>query len=509
MDLLLGIDIGSTTIKSVVFDSFGREISSAKRVVPITNQNGGISERNLNVLWEKTIEAIKESLGESVDLASTIAAVGLSGAGDGLVILNGKGNPVCDAITSLDTRASEIVKDWLTVGVAQKMAPIIGESPFSGTPVALLRWMKINEPENYNKAKHIMFFKDWIKYKLTGVMCTDPTDASATLTDLQGHYQETIFQSFQIEESFEKGVPIVPSETIIGYVDKQASDLTGLRQGTPVTSGVHDCSAAALGSGCLAMGQTCIITGTWCGNLVISSKPIVDEQDDKFWVVRNFVLPDSWLLVSSSPASGVNLAWFEKEFETVILNGTTSGLAYEACDELVKQTNSKELLFYHPFLYGSKLETQASASFFGIRPWHTIADFVRALFEGIAFNHCIHLKELQRAITLQEIRISGGGSKSDIWMQIFADVINSPIEVPISREVSALGAAIVAAKGIGAYPDYKAACAAMTGFTRSFKPVASNVAILSEKRAIYELAYRQMLPVWDMIQSHVSSNCNQ
>lgn len=508
MGLLLGIDIGSTSVKSVLFNETGEEIACSKRVVPSVKKAGGINERNLGEIWEKTVETIKESVASS-NLSGKIISIGISGAGDGLIVLDGRGQPVRDSITSLDTRAADIVNYWIESGTAEKAFPIIGESPFPGTPVALLKWLKENEPESYTRAKHILFLKDWIKYKLTGQLSTDATDASATLTDLNGNYHEDIFNIFGIEECFAKTIPILPSEEISGYVTLEAAGLTGLKLGTPVTTGVHDCSAASLGCGCLRSGETCLITGSWSGNQVISDLPITDQRQKKFWVVRNYVIPGFWLLLSASPASGVNLEWFVKQFGDAISKDQKNVPLYKICDRLVEQSDFKEFLIYHPFLFGSKLDAHACAGFYGIRPWHNIGDFLRAIYEGIVFNHCIHLEELRRIIKIQNIKICGGGANSDIWMQIFANAINKSVAIQKSSEVSALGAAIVAAKGVGLYKEYEVACKEMTSSYRYYEPIAEQAKILTEKFSIYKNLYLQMMLIWESIETQVRNVCQK
>lgn len=497
MGLILSLDIGSTNIKGVVFDTAGCEVTSSTTKLRPVKCVGGYVERDLDLVWECTKAVIRECVKDR-EVAHGLAGISLCGAGDGLVLLGDRKNPIGFGISSMDTRAADIVASWKAQGVLEKLYPLIGETPYPGTAVALLAWTKNNQPELYSKAVHICFLKDWVRYKLTDVLCTDPTDASATLTDLSGTYHDSVFELLGIEECAEKTVPIVDSANMVGEVREDVAREVGLPANLPVVCGVHDCSASALGTGCMTEGDTCVIFGSWSGNQAVAGKPVLDANTVKRWDLRRYVLKDAWLMINASPASCANLDWFLERFGSSIMGRINDDL-YRICDHLVSNSSIDENILYHPFLYGAKNEPQASAGFYGLRPWHGIGDMLRALYEGIVFNHCTHVEELGAGVTIHKVRACGGGSRSDVWMQILADAVGLPVEVFTINEVSALGAAIVGAVGLGLYPDYAAAIRGMVKKRKEFTPDSSNRERLVHKKVLFGRLYDQLKPVWRQV----------
>jgi L-xylulokinase len=511
MGLILSVDIGSTSVKAVLLDSVGLQINAVSRTTDRREGPGGVVEIDPEHLWRQTVDAVRCVLNNNADgnYAKQVQVVTLCGAGDGIVMLDRYGQPISPAISSLDTRAANIIERWNSDGTAKHRYPIIGEAPFAGTPVALLRWFKEHERQTYNSIHSFFFLKDWIRFRLTGELATDPSDASACLTALDGQYRQEILTAFGIEEAWAKKVPIRKSEEIAGFVDPDVADVTGLCSGTPVVTGVHDCSASSLGVGAIGADQACLILGTWSGNQVVADRPVLDDTEQKRWIVRNFAEEQKWLLIAASPSSFVNLDWFASMLMegAVFSKGKAERKAiYEICDELAGMANVSEMVIYHPFLHGSRLNPNASAGFYGLRPWHTLPDMLRALYEGIAFNHKNHLTDLKQIGDISDVRVCGGGSKSGVLMQCLADTLSLPVSVSDNSEVSALGAAIVAAKGMGWYDSFGEACTEMVRMGQMYYPDPESVCLLRRKWMVYNDAYNQMAKVWDGMQLEDNSN---
>jgi L-xylulokinase len=494
---LLGIDAGSSSIKAVLFDERGRTLDDQSVAVPLTRKTNGVVERDLGKVWKAVLDLLArmhDSRGRDFE---KIDAIGLTGAGDGLILLDGADIPVRPAISSLDTRASGLVELFKKSGEAKALYAFIGENPFPATPLALLKWVKLNERANYDRARKIVFLKDWVRFKLTSEICTDVTDASATLTDLNGVYRKDIFDAFGVAESFDKTVEIRMSHDRAGQVTRRASSVSGLKAGTPVVCGLHDCSASSLGTGCTRPGETCLIVGSWAGNQIVTGRPILNRKHPDHQILRNYAIPGSWLIISASPTSLVNLDWFMGTFMSEGASKVSRpDDAYARVDELVRACGSSETPLYHPYLYGSQTSEEARAGFYGIRPSHTLAHFLKAIYEGIAINYSIHEERLEECLRITSVSACGGGTRSIVLTQIIANALNRKVQLFASYQTTALGAAITAAVGVGIHDTYAAACKAMTSIRRIVSPRKDDASHLREKKALFMGLYRHMVPLW-------------
>lgn len=310
---LLGIDAGCTAVKAVVFNLKGREVAIARRKLSTLHPAPNHVERDVKSLWCCTKDAIAEVLNSRDVDPDKILGVGVTGHGDGLYLLDDDGRPVRNGILSLDSRARLVVKEWEEEGIMEEIFPIIGQKPHVCSPSSILAWMKRKEEDSYHRARWILFCKDVIKFELTDVICTDETDPSASLVDVKTRrYVDEIFETLGIEECIDKLPEIILGWETCGEVTAQASRETGLKQGTPVASGLHDIDATALGSGCLENGQLTMIVGTWSINEVILDRPILDPE--KRCQTRTYGAPDRWLLLNANPSSAANLEWFVEQF---------------------------------------------------------------------------------------------------------------------------------------------------------------------------------------------------
>lgn len=499
---LLAIDAGSSSVKAVLFDEVGRALQTKSVPVPRIREEHGVVERDLNVVWKavrQALRGVREKAGRDY---ARVDAVSVTGAGDGLILLDESDTIVRPAITSLDTRASALVERFKEHPDAMALYKLIGEIPYPATPLALLRWMKLNERESYKRAKKIIFLKDWVRFKLTSVVCTDVTDASATLTDLDGEYRSEVFEAFGVPEAVRKTVEARASHESGGSITSGASSATGLKVGTPVVCGLHDCSASSLGTACTRTGQTCLIAGSWAGNQIVTDRPILNPRHPDRQILRRYSIPGMWLIISASPTSLVNLDWFLSIFPIPRSGkGSKNASLYAQADELVLATGNSAAPIYHPFLYGSQTSEDASAGFYGIRPWHTLGHLLKSIYEGIAINYSIHQATLEECLPVRELHACGGGMQSSVLVQSIADAVGRSMLLYPSQETTALGAAVTAAVGISIYRDYRAACQAMTSSLGSATPLARARPSWARKRAVFTELYERMGPFWRMMNS--------
>jgi L-xylulokinase len=359
-----------------------------------------------------------------------------------------------------------------------------------------LAWFKENEPEILERTCWVLYVKDWLRYKLTGEYATDPTEASSGFTDVNTQeYSDEAFPLYGLEEVRGKLPPIIGCMEVAGQVTREAAEVTGLREGTLVVSGAHDVDASSIGSGSIKPGQLTMIAGTWSINEVISDEPVLSEG----WACRNFVVPGLWMNMSASPASATNLEWFVQrlsplEVQSAEEHGTSP---FDFVNEEVKDVlDEKSQVFYHPFLYGSPYGDAATAGFFGLRGWHTRGHLLKALFEGTVFNHKSHVDTLRSGFEFTRVRLTGGGSRSELWSQMFADALDTTVEVTEAGEAGALGAAVCAGIGTGVYSSLDDATGRVVRLLRVHEPNPESRDRLTEAYETYTALAEALEPVW-------------
>ncbi|MEL7659190.1 MAG: FGGY-family carbohydrate kinase, partial [Bacillota bacterium] len=305
---------------------------------------------------------------------------------------------------------------------------------------------------------------DYVRFKLTGMLCAEITDMSGTglINTKEQKIDREMLKLGGIEEVADMIPPLVSSFDEAGKITKDVSELTGLRVGTPVYAGCYDIDAAALATGSVDETRICIIAGTWANNQYIGKTPIVAKE---FFSTTVFSRPGYWLMLEGSPTSASNLEWFVEHFlqEEKKLAKAAGLSVYDVCNNAIRNTNTEDTdLIYLPFLFGSNVNPLAQASFIGIQGWQDRKHVIRAIYEGICFSHRYHIEKLLKYLTPPEAaRIAGGASKSYEWAQMFADVLQVPIELPKTSELGTLGAVICAAVGAGYYPNVDDAVAGM------------------------------------------------
>jgi L-xylulokinase len=493
---LLGVDSGLTVTKAIVFDEVGTPRGTGSVPSEQSTPRPGWVEKDPDGQWAGAARAIKDSLRDAEVPVAEIAAVGVTGHGDGLYALDADCRPVRPAITSLDARGNEVAARLEREGVAEEALELVGEAPFGVQPAVLAAWIKEHERDVYDRIAHVLFCKDWLKLRLTGRLTTDPTEASAGLTDLRTQrYAPKVLALYGISELEGALPPVVRSYEVAGEVSTEAAAETGLRAGTPVVSGLHDCDASAVGSGGVRPGLLTMIAGTFSINEVISNDPVTDTRV----LCRNWVEPGQWMNMGNSPASATNLEWFvrrlcQAEVERAQREGTSPFGFIEGEVEGVLGDDSHPV--FVPFLYGSADSPDASATLVGLKGWHTRGHVLRALFEGVAFNHRTHVDALRDHFPPSEARLTGGGARSPTWSQTFADVLDLPVAIPAGDEAGALGAAICAGVAADTFPSVAEGADRTVRIKRRFEPDPPRRDRLAETYETYLQVTDAMAPVW-------------
>ncbi|MBP2475982.1 L-xylulokinase [Crossiella equi] len=494
---LLGIDAGQTVTKAVLVDAAtGRELAVGQARVPTSSPHPRWVERDMAEVWRGCVRAVRAVL-TGVD-AARVRAVGLCGHNDGCYPVDAALRPVRPAVLAMDSRAHEQVRHFQDTGVAEAALPLTGQSPFPASPSAVQSWLLAHEPESVARTRWMLFCKDWLRLCLTGEPATDPTEASASFTDVRTQaYSEAALALYGLAALAGKQPPILPSAAVAGRVTARAAGATGLPEGTPVATGAHDVDAGALGMGAVTPGAASIVMGTFSINQVVTDEVHLDHR----WQARTFLHPGHWLAMSTSPASSSNLEWLVRTLcpEAATASAEAHGDPFAFVAAEVESSTRDDLPFYLPFLFGAPHPTPgpaASGTFLGLRGWHTRGDLLRALWEGVALNHRTHLHALREAFPFTTpARLSGGGTRSPAWTQLLSDTLELPLELTGGDEPGARGAALLAGIATGHFADLPEA--AMTAeVVRVQEPREKGVARMRARAEEYRSAIAALGSWW-------------
>jgi L-xylulokinase len=499
---LLGIDNGNTLSKAALFDLKGQEIAVASCNADTEFPHPGWTERDMEMLWQSTATAIRKVLAKSGIQPDEIAGIGSTGHGNGVYLLDKQGNPLRKGIQSMDSRAAGIVNEWNEHNLHAQVFPYMLQVLWPAQPTALLAWLKKNEPQNYERIGAVLMVKDYIMYRLTGEISTDYTDMSgANLMDVRNKcYSRELMDLYDLSEVYDALPPLKQSSEIVGQVTSIAALETGLAVGTPVVGGLFDVDASAIGSGVIDPNQACIVMGSWSINEIITKEPIVDPA---IFMTTIFADPDLFLTIEGSATSATNLEWFVQQCcGDERMEAKKRGISvYEICNEEVAGVAPDGAnVIFHPFLYGSNVQPTARAGFYGVAGWHTRAHLLRALYEGVVFGHLSHIEKLRAAGgQINSVRLAGGGSRSKVWSQMFADTIQVPMEVSDGNELGARGAALCAGIGTGIYRDYAEAVQEAVSVVRVHEPILANTPIYMARYAEYQGLVEVMQEPWNAL----------
>ncbi|MBM7645941.1 L-xylulokinase [Scopulibacillus daqui] len=497
---LLGIDNGGTVTKAALYTLTGKEAAIASRKTKMMMPKPFRTERDLDELWKANVEVIREVIEKSRIDAGQISGVSVTGHGNGLYLIRKDGKPAYNGIISTDQRAKTYIDEWYrNPRFETEVLPKTMQSVWAGQPVALLAWLRDHEPEVIEQTDDILMVKDFLRFKLTGETHLELTDVSGTslLNVRERCFDKDLLAFFGLEDMISKLPPLRQSTDICGYVTEEAAQLTGLKAGTPVAGGVFDIAASAVASGLVEENKLCIVAGTWSINEYITKMPVIDKH---LFMTSIYCLDDYWLITEASPTSASNLEWFIDRFmiKEKIVAESQGQSVYELCNELVASVSSEEsdLLFF-PFLFGSNTVSNANACFIGMNSWHQRGHLLQAVYEGIVFSHMYHIERLVKyRKKLEAARIAGGVAKSDVWLQMFADCLQMPLEIVEAKEQGTLGTAMCAGVMTGCYESIKKAADKMVKIDRIIKPNKEKAPIYRRKYEHYKAALKKMENVW-------------
>jgi xylulokinase len=445
---LIGLDIGTSGAKAVVIDRSGRLLAWSGREYPIHTPRPGWAEQDPLDWLNAALTCISEALNQSGIDPLQVAGIGLAGQMHSLVCLDSRGEPLRRAILWADQRSGEQAKRLGQQIGLENLAQWTGNPLAAGFMAASWEWLVENEPDTAGATRWLVLPKDYVRLQLTGVLGTEPSDASSTLLFDPHHlaWADSLLESIGLD--MDRLPQVFPSAGVSGGLLPEMARAVGLRPGTPVVFGGSDVSLQALAQGVVEPGTVSCTIGT--GGQLFA--PIRSPQHDPQLRLHLFchVVPAVWHHEAAILSAGLALRWLRDQ----VWPGTSySGLA----DLAARVESGFDGLFFLPFLVGERtpyMETRLRAGFIGLGLRHGQAHLVRAVMEGVVF-------ELRQGLDLlislgtpvNRLLATGGAVRHPLWLQLQANILNQPVYVADVDEATARGAALLAGIGVGIFQD--------------------------------------------------------
>lgn len=497
MACLLGIDIGTSGTKTVLFDELGNAVASALKEYPLYQPEMGWAEQDPEDWWQAAARGIREVIAKSGVKASDIRGIGLSGQMHGLVLLDGDNRVLRRSIIWCDQRSTAECEQITSLIGPERLIEITANPALTGFTASKLMWVRNNEPGTFEKIKKILLPKDYVRFRLTGEFATEVSDASGMqLMDIPGRrWSGEVLSKLGIERS--QLAELYESQEVSGKVSRSAALETGLKEGAPVVGGAGDQAAGAVGNGIVRPGVVSSAIGTSGVVFAFLDRISIDPKGR----VHTFchAVPDTWHVMGVTQGAGLSLKWFRDNFCTE--EKSTAELMnidpYVLMDREAEQVRpGSNGLLYLPYLMGERtphLDPYARGVFFGLSAKHDKRDMIRAIMEGVIYSlrDCLEIIR-GMGVHISEIRASGGGGKSGLWRRMQADVFGTGITTVQSGEGPALGAALLAGAGTGVYKNVAEACDAAIKVRNVELPDMGLYGKYSEFYSLYGQLYRSL-----------------
>ena len=498
--MLLGVDAGTSVIKSILFDLDGREIAGAAQETQLLHPRPAWVEQDMDAVWDAVTVTVRAALEQAGCTPDAIAAVGITGQGDGTWLVDEAGRPVRPAITWLDGRVGELVRQSQESGLSNAVFAITGTALNTSNQALHLRWLRDHEPATLDRTHAVLRAKDWIFLNFTGQVSTDESDASHTyFAAATRRFDPRVLALLDIADLQPLLPPIRPSRANRAPVLPAIAAQLGLAPGTPVIAGPFDVAAADLGAGVLEPGDACTILGTAGIHQIVLDRPVNTPANIGYTMCH--VADDRLVRLLPTMTGTLNLQWFAREFFAAERAATVDAAAFWA--QLEARAAAVPLgydgVLYHPYIdpAGERspfVRPEARAQFTGMSVNHTRDTLLRAVYEGVVLSALDCYEHL--AMPVRALKLTGGGARSPFWAQMFADALGCPVDVVDGSEHGARGTAMNAGVAVGLYPSYAAAVTRCVRPARTYAPVAANTAAYRTLLQFYRATYRAMFPVW-------------
>ncbi|MFG0330530.1 MAG: xylulokinase [Phycisphaerales bacterium] len=464
--LLLGVDVGTSGAKVMLVEaSTGAVIGEAESEYALSTPRPLWSEQSPVDWYRGVLSSVRQVFGDHLDASTRVAALGLTGQMHGLTLLDESQRVLRPAILWNDQRtASQCAAITEVVGGRDRLVEHIGNSMLPGFTAPKLLWVREHEPEIYDRIRHALLPKDYVRLQLTGEFATDVADASGTgLLDVKRRrWSDEMIAALEVDRAWL--APVHESIEVVAKVCEEAAGLTGLPARIPVVAGAGDQAAQAVGCGIIREGDVSVTLGT--SGVVFAAGS--SYRADPMGTLHAFchAAPEQWHLMGVMLSAGGSLTWWRDVLE-VDDERDTPGPRVNPYEKLLRAAaeapaGSEGLLFL-PYLTGERTphpDPEARGVFCGLTRRHGRAEMTRAVIEGVTFGLRDSLELIRRTgVNPESVRVSGGGARSEIWRQIMANVFQCPVDTISVTHGAAYGAALIAGVGVGIYSDLEEACA--------------------------------------------------
>ncbi|PKO07213.1 MAG: hypothetical protein CVU41_02720 [Chloroflexi bacterium HGW-Chloroflexi-3] len=485
IEALLGLDVGTTSTKAVLFNLNGQEIARAGSN-PYHNRSPqpGWVEQDPEEIWQAVLTVLRQIV-DQVGAQVSIKAISMSVQSGSLLPANKAGEPVYPIITWLDGRTEKLVNDWQQAGVQEQVKRISGWSLYSGLPLPTIAWLRQHNSEVFRKATHYFSVNDFIAHRLTRKFINNPSNAGGMqLVDI--HNAEWSPELCELAGILPEMLSVLqPSGTIIGKISLDICQLTGLKPGTILVNGGHDQVCTALGLGINDPGKYLLACGTaWVFTGVMTSAEMGGLPPELSFNFHAY--PKRWTLSQSLGGLGASVEWWLNRAWQGLGQSESRQEKFSIFNQVLNQTCVNQELFFLPMTGGhADPATTRRGGFIGLDFNHTRAEMARAIMESAGYELRWALEAVRLAEQpIERLWMVGGAAQNPIWPSILAEITGLPIQIPEYDNWPALGAAILAGVGCGVYENIDAALA-------FFKKPARDITADPDNSNLYTLGFKQ------------------
>lgn len=514
MSVYLGIDIGTSGTKTLAIRETGEILASATVEYPLYSPHPGWSEQDPEDWWKASAESVRVVLERAGCSPDEVKGIGLSGQMHGSVFLDKEGKVIRRALLWNDQRtARECEEIEARAGGREALIGMVANPALTGFTAPKILWLRNKEPENYEKVDQILLPKDYVRYRLTGEYASEVSDASGTLLlDVKARAWSTeLLSKLEIDPAL---LPkVYESEEVSGALTPAAADQLGLPSGVPVVGGGGDQAASAIGNGIVSRGTISATMGT-SGVVFAHSDEVQIDAGGRIHTFCHAVR-GKWHVMGCVLSAGGSFQWYRNQFGQAE-SSAAAAMGVDPYELLTKQAANapagSEGLFFLPYLTGERTphaDPNARGAWVGMSLRHGKPHFARSVMEGATFamRDCLELiREMN--IPVDQIRLSGGGARSQFWKQLQADIYGQEVVTINAEEGPAYGVALLAAAGTGAYNDVVEACEATISVVTHTKSCDTAKATYNQAYPIYQQLYRSLKDDYKTIADFVEAQAD-
>ena len=487
--VFLGLDVGTSGVKAILVSERGDVVASATTPLTMSTPHPGWAEQDPEAWWGGSVQSIRALMAARPD--ARVAAVGISGQMHSSVFLDGGGEVVRPALLWCDGRTTEECREITErVGGEARLRDLASNPALEGFTLPKVLWLRNHEPEAFRRLSRVLLAKDYVRWRLTGEMATEPSDASATLMYDTAHlrWSSEIMKAVGLSESLLP--PVGGSAEVLGRITEGAARQVGLAAGTPVVGGGADNACGAAGVGVVAPGEAVASWGTSGTVLAPTAEPRVDPGLRAHTFCH--VVPGMWYIMGVVLSAGGAFAWYRDQLARELAAGA-GDRDLRLNEEAATVPPGADGVTFLPYLQGERTphrDAAARAAFLGLSLAHGRAHLTRAVLEAVCFalrDSLSILREL--GMSPAELLLTGGGARSPFIRRLQSEVFGLPVSTVNREEGPAYGAALLAAVGAGAFPELAAAARATLTRAPVEHPAPGAHAAYDEPYARFRAAY--------------------